>query len=121
MTNAQSEEYHSFDDAAVSATLEASREPFEGRDVRAASEISPADSGELELRAACLTLKSANRRVCLNLPLGLGRTCIPLPVDIANGTEVQACLSIRTSWGIPTGVCVRITLGGQQLVKRCLP
>jgi hypothetical protein len=122
MTSPTDEEFHAFDDAAVTATLEAARETFGAGDVREITEISPTNSGELELRAQCLSIESANRRVCLKLPLGLGRVCIPLPFDLPDGTAVQACVSIRTIWpGIPTGVCVRITAAGQQLVKRCLP
>jgi hypothetical protein len=121
MTSTANDEYHEIDDAAVSATLEAARQQFQGRDLQAATEISPVDSGELELRAACLEVVSANRRVCLKLPLGIGNACIPLPFDLPDGTAVQACVSIRSTFGIPTGVCVRIVLAGQQLVKKCLP
>jgi hypothetical protein len=121
MTSATNDQYHEIDDAAVSATLEVARQEFEGRDMQRESEVSVADSGELELRAACLSLVSANRKVCLKLPLGIGNVCIPLPFDVRDGTAVQACVGIRTKWGIPTGVCVRILLGGEQLVKKCLP
>jgi hypothetical protein len=122
MTSPTDEEYHSIDDAAVTATLEAARQSFGAGDVREVTEISPTNSGELELRASCFEIRSTNRRVCLRLPLGLGNVCIPLPFDLPDGSLVRACVSIRTVWpGIPTGVCVRISLAGEQLVKRCLP
>ena len=61
---------------AVSATFEAVRQPFEGRDLRAEPDFSAAsDRGELELRATCISVVSRNRRVCLRLPLGIGQIC----------------------------------------------
>ncbi|MDT0353608.1 hypothetical protein [Pseudonocardia charpentierae] len=115
-------EYASFDDEAVSKTLEAARQPYEGTDLTAVTEISPAVSAGLELRAQCITVTSGNHRVCVNLPLGLGRACLPLPFDLPDGTAVQACLSIRTGpFGIPTGVCVTLFVGGEQIVRKCFP
>jgi len=120
-TNEQNDEYVEFDEQAVSATLEASRQPFEGRDSRAVTEISATDGGELELRASCVSVNSGNHRVCLSLPLGIGRVCIPVPFDLPNGTAVRACLSIRTKWGIPTGVCVKLYVAGEQVASKCFP
>jgi hypothetical protein len=121
-TNAENDEYYEFDEQAVSATLEASRQPFEGTDFRTEPDISAVDRGELELRAACTEIVSGNHRVCLRLPLGIGQVCIPLPFDVPNGTPIRACLGIRTTWpGIPTGVCVRLYVAGEQVAKKCYP
>lgn len=114
-------EYHSFPDEAVSGTLEAARQPYAGQDLTAVAEIVPVDVSELELSAACIDVVSGNKRVCLNLPLGLGRACLPLPFDLPDGSAVKACLSLRTVLGIPTGVCVRLHVGGVQIVKKCFP
>jgi len=121
MANGTEDEYAEFDEQAVTATLEASRQPFEGRDSRAVTEISATDGGELELRASCISVTSGNHRVCLKLPLGIGQVCIPLPFDLPNGTAVRACLSIRTKWGIPTGVCVKLYVAGEQIASKCFP
>lgn len=120
-TNETNEEYSEFDEQAVSATLEAARQPFEGRDARAAVDLSGVDGGELELRASCISVVSGNQRVCLKLPLGIGQVCVPVPFDVRNGTAVRACLSTRTKWGIPTGVCVKLYVGGEQIVSKCFP
>jgi len=114
-------EYGSFDDEAVSKALEAARAPYEGADLRTVEKINTTDSGGLEIRAQCISLTSGNHKVCLNLPLGLGSICIPLPFDLPDGTAVRACLSIRTFWGIPTGVCVTLYVGGEQIVRKCFP
>jgi hypothetical protein len=114
-------EYASFDDEAVSQVLEAARQHYAESDVRAATEIATADSGGLEMRAQCISITSSNHKVCVNLPLGLGSICIPLPFNVPNGTAVRACLSIRTTWGIPTGVCVTLYVGGEQIVRKCFP
>ena len=99
MSNGTNDEYHEFDEQAVSATLEASRQPFEGRDLRAVSD----------------------NKVCLKLPLGIGQVCIPVPFDIPDGSVVRACLSIRTKWGIPTGVCVKLYVAGEKIASKCFP
>lgn len=122
MTNGTNDEYHEFDEQAVTATLEASRQQFQGREAGAAPDFSsPSEGGELELRAACISVVSGNNKVCLKLPLGIGQVCIPVPFDVPNGTAVKACLSTRTSWGIPTGVCVKLYVAGEQVAKRCFP
>jgi hypothetical protein len=115
-------EYHSFDEEAITRTLEAARAPHEGRDLREMTQVAVTERGELELRAACISITSGNHRVCLNLPLGLGQVCIPLPFDLPDGTAVRACLSIRTGiFGIPTGVCVSLSVAGEQIARRCFP
>lgn len=115
-------EYASFDDEAVSKTLEAARQPYEGTNLRTITQISPAETAGMELRAQCITITSGNHKVCVNLPLGLGRACLPLPFDLPDGTAVRACLDIRTGpFGIPTGVCVRLSVGGEQIVRKCFP
>lgn len=121
MTTGSNDEYYSFDEKEINAALEAARQPYEGTDLRAVTEIAQLDRGETEFRAACLAIVSSNHKVCLSLPLGLGRVCIPIPFSLPNGTAVRACLSIRTVWGIPTGVCVRLYVAGEQIVKKCLP
>jgi hypothetical protein len=118
MTKPNDDEYYSFDDEAVSSALEAARQPYEATDLQAIAEIS-SESGELSVLAQCISVTVRNRRVCLNLPLGLPRVCIPIPVNIKDGTAAQACLSICTFWGIPTGACVRVVVGGVVVVKRC--
>ena len=110
--------YHSFDDEAVSRTLEAAKQPHQETDLQAVTEISPA-ARPLSLTAACISVVTTNNRVCLNLPLGLGSVCIPIPFHIPDGTVVQACLDICTIWGIPTGACIRISFEGQQIVRQC--
>ena len=114
-------EYASFDDEAVTKTLEAARQPYEGANLSARTEISAADDAGLEMRAQCISVTSGNHKVCLKLPLGLGSVCLPLPFDLPDGTAVRACLSIRTKWGIPTGVCVTLSVGGEQIVRKCFP
>ncbi len=110
-------EYASFDEAEVSSALEAARQEYEGVDFRSVTEVSTAVSPNLELRATCLELRSTGRRVCLELPLNLGRRCVP--VNLPDGTLVRVCLSICTTFGVPTGVCVRVFLGSEQVAKRC--
>jgi hypothetical protein len=120
MTNGTNDEYAEFDERAFSAALEAARQPYEGRELREVSDISAVDGGELELRAACIEVRSSNNEVCLKVPVA-GRVCIPVPFDIPDGTAVRACASIRTKWGIPIGVCVTLYVAGEQIARKCYP
>jgi len=74
--------------------------------------------GELSVLAECISVTVQNGKVCLNLPLGIGSVCIPVPAFIPSGTAAQACLSICTTWGIPTGVKVTISVAGQVIVSK---
>lgn len=112
-------EYYSFDDEAVSNALEAAKKHYEGMDLQAITEISMTESPELSILAQCISVNVTNHRVCLRLPLGIGNVCLPIPLPIPNGTAAEACLSICTWWGIPVGACVRIVVGGKEIVKRC--
>lgn len=111
-------EYHSFSEEAVSKALETARRPFEGADMRSMTEISSSQNPNLRVLAECISVTSGNREVCLNLPLGLGNVCIPLPIDLPDGTAAQVCLHICTTWGIPTGVKVEISVGGMKVVEQ---
>lgn len=112
-------EYYSFSDEAVSSALEAARQPYQERDVLAITEISASESPNLELLAQCISVTVNNRRVCLRLPLGLGSVCIPVPFNVGNGTVAQACISICTIWGIPSGACASIRVGGTTVARQC--
>lgn len=57
-------------------------------------------------------------KICLELPLGLGRFCFPIPPVFPNGTAAQACLSICTTWGIPTGVRVTVSIAGNVILEK---
>ena len=74
--------------------------------------------GSMQIMAQCISVTTANRKICINLPFGIGRRCFTLPVNIPNGTAGRACLSICTRWGIPTGVRVRVTIGGVTVISQ---
>lgn len=107
---AEQQQRYSFSEDAVSRALEAARAPYEDRDLRA--QISTSQNPNLRTIGDCVDLRSGESEVCLDLPLGLGSVCIPLPFDLPDGVAAQACLYICTTWGIPTGVSVRVTVGG---------
>lgn len=74
--------------------------------------------GEFSVLAQCLSVKVVNHRICLGLPLGLGNICLPIPLGIPNGTAAEACLSICTTWGFPTGVKVTIRVAGRTIITK---
>lgn len=109
-------EFHSFDDKSVQAALDAAQAHFEGN--IDAKSINSAEDGHLALAAGCISVTVENGKVCLNLPLGFGKYCFPIPSIIPNGTAAEACLSICTTWGIPTGVRVTISVAGKVIVSK---
>jgi hypothetical protein len=115
---AMAAEYY-FDDGAVNRALEAARQPYEGRDLRAVSEIDLTQPPQLRIRAQCISVVSEDHKVCLTLPFKLGRVCLPLPFDLPDGTAARACISICTFLGVPSGACVRVTVGGEEVVEQC--
>lgn len=111
-------EHYSFSEEAISGALETARQAHEGTDLRAITEISTSHS-PITLLAECINVTTRNHQVCLDLPLGLGSACLPIPFNIPDGTIAQACLDICTTLGIPTGVCVRVVVGGVTVVRQC--
>jgi hypothetical protein len=114
-TESQQQRYK-FDEAAVQRALEAARRPYEGRS--AAEQLSTVQNPNLRSIGDCVDLRSGASEVCLDLPLGLGSVCLPLPFDLPDGQAAQACLYICTTWGFPTGVEIRVTVGGFQVVDQ---
>ena len=124
MTKPTDQEVYEFDAEAVQAAVDAAREgvPTEAASADVSTlDISNSVGAELTVLAQCITVTVRNRKVCVRLPLGLGTACLPIPISIGDGTSAQACLSIRTVWGIPTGVCVSVSVGGKQIVRKCFP
>jgi hypothetical protein len=118
--------YHEFDDQKVSeaiATAHAAHmeltgaPPTETAEAAAAVNLSGAD-GALEVAAQCITVTVANKKVCVKLPLGIGQICLPVPGFVPNGQAAQACISICTTWGIPTGVRLTVSVGGNVILRK---
>jgi hypothetical protein len=74
--------------------------------------------GPLSIAAQCISVTTANHKICINLPFGLGKRCFTLPVNIPNGSVGKACLSICTTWGIPTGVKVSVVVAGVTVISQ---
>jgi hypothetical protein len=117
------ETYHEFDDQAVTEAISAARTSHlesTGATETAAPEA-PAnltDSGALEIAAQCITITVANRKVCVRLPLGIGNVCLPVPAFVPNGQAAQACISICTKFGIPTGVKITVSVGSNTILRK---
>ena len=68
--------------------------------------------------ASCVSLRIVNRRVCLRLPV-VGNVCLPIPIPVPSGTLAQGCASVCKTWGIPTGACLSVRIGGRQIARKC--
>lgn len=112
---------HSFDDKAIEAALEAAKGHYDEQVSAGAlttGTLAAYDDGHLALAAGCISVKVENGKICLNLPLGIGKFCFPIPSIIPNGTAAEACLNICTTWGIPTGVRVTISVAGKVILSK---
>ncbi len=76
--------------------------------------------GALVLAGGCISVTVNNGQICVNLPFGFGSVCLPVPPIFPNGTAAQACIDICTTWGIPTGVKVTISIAGQVIVSKSI-
>lgn len=112
-------ETYSFSNEAVQGALDAAKSHYDLTMMQSLAESSsPTQIGELSILAECISVTIGDHKVCINLPLGLGRHCIPIPVRFPDGTAAQACLSICTTWGIPTGVKVSVIVAGVTIVSQ---
>jgi len=111
-------EYPSFSDEAVSGALQAARQAYEQANMLKANEIFTTESPNLSLLAECIDVITRDHKVCLDLPRGMGSRCLPIPLNIPDGTAAQACLYTCTTFGIPTGVCVKVMLGGVAVAQQ---
>jgi hypothetical protein len=111
----------SFSDAKVQEALDSTKkfhQPLHAQALQAhASSVLAFDDGHLATRAECITLTISNGQVCVNLPLGIGKACLPVPVSY-NGQVASVCLDICTTWGVPSGVKVTVTVAGIQIVQK---
>ena len=112
-------QYHSFDDKAIASALEAAANHYDHTKLRAQGLAGGlADDGHISLDAACISVTVEDGKICLNLPLGIGKVCLPIPSIFPNGTAAEACLHICTTWGLPTGVKVTVSIAGKVIVQK---
>ncbi len=111
--------YHEFDQKEVSAALDAAAKHYDHKAlVSSGATVGPAmDDGHLALSAGCVSVTVENGKVCLNLPV-VGKECLPIPAIFPNGTAAEACISICTTFSIPTGVRVTISVAGRVIVTK---
>lgn len=105
-----------FSKSAVEGAIESARGYYAEKRSAGASVIDN-DDGHLSTLAECVTLTINDGKVCLNLPLGIGQVCLPIPISY-NGQVASACLSICTTWGIPTGVRVTVSVAGVTIISK---
>ena len=111
--------YHEFDQEAIEAVLEAARNHHEEANLgKMTANSAAAADGHISFGATCISVTVEDGKVCLNLPLGIGKVCLPIPSIIPSGTAAEACLHICTTFGIPTGVRVTVSVAGKVIVQQ---
>ena len=112
-------DYVNFSEKAIMAAIATAQEHNDDYTARTQGQASTLsfDDGHMQILAECVELTLKNRKACLKLPLNIGKICIPVPIDY-DGKAARACLKICTTWGIPSGVVVTVSVGGIVIVKK---
>lgn len=111
--------YHEFDHDKVNEAIDTAKGHFDTTDyakMDATADITA--HTHMLVSGGCIAVTVENGKICLSLPLGIGKVCLPIPASIPNGTAAQACLHICTTWGIPTGVKVTVSVAGVTIVQQ---
>ena len=111
--------HYDFDSKAIDSALEAAKghsATLQSSAINHQTDIS--SGGKLTVSASCISVTVENGKVCLNLPFGFGSVCLPIPSIFPSGTAGQACLDICTTWGIPTGIKVTVSIAGKTIVQQ---
>ncbi|BCA61135.1 hypothetical protein HMP09_0369 [Sphingomonas sp. HMP9] len=110
---------YDFDSKAIDSILDAASADAETLKLSAVSHDTDISSGgKLVFGATCISVTVQNGKVCLNLPLGFGSVCLPIPAIFPSGTAGQACIDICTTWGVPTGIKVSVSIAGRTIVQQ---
>lgn len=110
---------YKFSEEAISNAIEAAKGIHHENQLNAAHpDFDLKNGGCIQVSAECISIVTKNHKVCLELPFKLGRHCISVPVNIPDGTAGKACLTICTTWGIPTGVKVSVVIGGITVISQ---
>jgi hypothetical protein len=110
---------YKFNDVAISNAIDAAKKTHEQNQQKSTESGVNVSKGEcLQVSAECISITTEDHKVCINLPLGFGKYCFSIPLSIPEGTAGKACLSICTTWGIPTGIKVTIEIGGITIVSQ---
>lgn len=114
--------YVSFDQSKIDAALEAAREHAgeHGGNVLTANALTDFDphlGGEYSVSGGCVSVTVESGKVCVDLPL-VGKYCLPVPSWIPSGAELQACVSLCTTWGVPTGVKLTVSFNGTTIFTK---
>jgi len=65
----------------------------------------------------CFGVSVENGQACVDLPI-VGRRCLDLPF-LPNIGSAEACVKVRTKWGIPVGACVDVRVSGSTVTSQC--
>ncbi|MGB5981310.1 MAG: hypothetical protein WBG46_04125 [Nonlabens sp.] len=110
---------YSFSKEAIDNAVEAAKRAHEEQNLQSVdSQHNIVHSGCMLVAAECISVSVDNGNVCLNLPLGLGHVCLPIPISFPDGTAAEACLSMCTHLGVPTGVKVTIIIAGKTIITK---
>ena len=110
--------YPSYDQGKVDAAIAAvkAHTSAEGLTANADGGFGHAVAGEFSVSAGCIGVSINDGQVCLSLPDPFGSICIPVPGGFSG--QAQACLDICSTFGIPHGVKITISVNGQVIVTK---
>lgn len=111
--------YTEFDKQSIQAALDAAQKHNEAVGLTATTpDMNLMAGGDFVVSGGCVSVTVEDGHICLNLPLGIGNFCLPIPAIFPSGTAAEACISICTTWGLPTGVRVTVSVAGHVVIEK---
>jgi hypothetical protein len=118
MKQEKNDKVYEFDAAAIDQAIAQARQDADTTHLTSLAATNGfADSGRLSISPQCISVTTQNNKVCVSIP-HFGTHCLPIPVHVPSGTVGQACITICTHFGIPTGAKVTVSIGGHVVVSK---
>lgn len=74
---------------------------------------------EASYTAECISVTVTNSQICLALPAPISKQfCVSVPSWVPNGTAAEACISICTKLGIPSGAKLTVSALGKVIFQK---
>ncbi len=109
---------YSFNEKAIASAVEAAQRSHQESQENSVANLQVNHGNCMLVGAECIDVTVENHKVCVNLPLGFGKHCFSIPTSIADGASGKACISLCTTWGVPTGVRITITILGVTVISQ---
>ena len=64
-----------------------------------------------DYHVTCVSVEYTGGKICVDLPF-VGEICFDVPVDLPIGAQLEVCLDVTTTFGVPTGFIITVKFNG---------